>query len=208
MPLAPVELRYGSSWSVSISTHHSRLTAEILGHRVESAWMPAPQGRHSSLRSPMRRLWWPAGYGEQPLADLTVTLVDSRSRTRQLAAEDRFPHRRTGHVPRRDRHPFTISINGQPVFVKGMNWIPDDHFLTRITAERLGTPARPGPAPPTSTCFGSGAAASSRATSSIAPAMSEGCWSGRTSCWPARPTRKSLRCGRRLKPRPARMWCG
>ena len=32
---------------------------------------------------------------------------------------------------------FTISVNGQPVFVKGVNWIPDDHFLTRITAERL-----------------------------------------------------------------------
>jgi hypothetical protein len=25
----------------------------------------------------------------------------------------------------------------QPVFVKGANWIPDDHFLTRITAERI-----------------------------------------------------------------------
>ena len=33
---------------------------------------------------------------------------------------------------------FTLSVNGQPVFVKGVNWIPDDHFLTRITAERLG----------------------------------------------------------------------
>ena len=32
---------------------------------------------------------------------------------------------------------FAISINGKPVFVKGMNWIPDDHLLTRITAERF-----------------------------------------------------------------------
>ena len=24
-----------------------------------------------------------------------------------------------------------------PVFVKGANWIPDDHLLTRITRERL-----------------------------------------------------------------------
>ena len=30
-----------------------------------------------------------------------------------------------------------ISVNGRPVFVKGVNWIPDDHFLTRITAERI-----------------------------------------------------------------------
>ncbi|MEO7589211.1 MAG: glycoside hydrolase family 2 protein, partial [Arachnia sp.] len=32
---------------------------------------------------------------------------------------------------------FTIIINGVPVFVKGANWIPDDHLLTRITRDRL-----------------------------------------------------------------------
>ena len=32
---------------------------------------------------------------------------------------------------------FTFVINGKPVFVKGANWIPDDHLMTRITRERL-----------------------------------------------------------------------
>ena len=32
---------------------------------------------------------------------------------------------------------FTFRINGRPIFVKGANWIPDDHLLTRITRERL-----------------------------------------------------------------------
>ena len=33
---------------------------------------------------------------------------------------------------------FTLSVNGRPLFAKGVNWIPDDHFPTRITPERLG----------------------------------------------------------------------
>ena len=38
-----------------------------------------------------------------------------------------------------DEHgtPFTFVVNGRPLFVKGANWIPDDHLLTRVTRERL-----------------------------------------------------------------------
>jgi beta-mannosidase len=32
---------------------------------------------------------------------------------------------------------FTFAINGTPLFAKGANWIPDDHFLTRIDRDRL-----------------------------------------------------------------------
>ena len=33
--------------------------------------------------------------------------------------------------------PFVFVVNGKRVFAKGANWIPDDHFLTRVTRERL-----------------------------------------------------------------------
>ncbi|RKT72607.1 beta-mannosidase [Saccharothrix variisporea] len=81
-------------------------------------------------------LWWPAGYGDHPLYDLDVVLkagepVDER-------------HRRIGFrtitvdtTPDDIGTPFTFVVNGEPIFAKGANWIPDDHFVTRITRDRL-----------------------------------------------------------------------
>ncbi|GGO29595.1 beta-mannosidase [Microbispora rosea subsp. aerata] len=81
-----------------------------------------------TLTVPDPDLWWPRGYGEQPLYDLTVRLDD---------------HEWTGRIGFRsvelDRagDAFTFVVNGRPVFVKGFNWIPDDCFPSRITRERL-----------------------------------------------------------------------
>lgn len=90
------------------------------------------------LEVPRAPLWWPAGHGPQPLSDLTVTLA-----TRDDEPLDSWSRRigfRTVEIdttPDEDGTPFTFRVNGRPVFVKGANWIPDDHLLTRITRERL-----------------------------------------------------------------------
>jgi beta-mannosidase len=113
------------------------VTAEILGHRAESTVAANDTMATLVIDVPDAPLWWPVGYGSQPLADLAVALstVDQEL--------DRW-QRRIGfrtvelNISRDDvGTAFTISINGRPVFAKGVNWIPDDHFLTRITAERL-----------------------------------------------------------------------
>ena len=52
---------------------------------------------------------------------------------------------------RRDGTPFTLVVNGRPVFVKGVNWIPDDCFPARVTARPLARAARPGARRRTST---------------------------------------------------------
>ena len=117
----------------------ARLTvaADILGRRAESAVDAGATRATLVIDVPDAPLWWPAGYGDQPLADLTVTLstVDQELDRWQRRIGFRTVELNTS----RDDvgTAFTISINGQPVFVKGMNWIPDDHFLTRITAGRV-----------------------------------------------------------------------
>ncbi|XVS63507.1 glycoside hydrolase family 2 protein [Actinosynnema sp. CA-299493] len=82
-------------------------------------------------------LWWPAGYGDHPLYDLHVVL---RSDGEEVDRTDRRIGFRTITVdttPDEVGTPFTFVVNGKPVFAKGANWIPDDHFLTRVTRDRL-----------------------------------------------------------------------
>jgi beta-mannosidase len=113
------------------------LTAEILGQRANISLDGDSTTATLVIDVPNAPVWWPVGYGEQPLADLTLTLA---SDDQEL---DRWQRRIGFRTIELDTSPdgigtrFTISINGQPVFVKGANWIPDDHFLTRITAERI-----------------------------------------------------------------------
>src|SRR6188472_600459 len=113
------------------------LTAEVLGQRTERTLDAGETTTTLVLDVPDAPVWWPAGYGDQPLADLTVRLT---SDDQEL---DRWQRRIGFRTVELDTSPdgigtrFTISINAQPVFVKGVNWIPDDHFLTRITAEQI-----------------------------------------------------------------------
>jgi len=87
-------------------------------------------------------LWWPAGHGDQPLYPIEVAVYEGigEDRSNPLDTWSGRVAFRTVEVDRsRDEHgtAFTFVVNGKPVFVRGANWIPDDHLLTRITRERL-----------------------------------------------------------------------
>jgi beta-mannosidase len=80
---------------------------------------------------PAVRTWWPHGYGEQPLYDVRVTAGHDQWAGRvgfRTVALD------TGTDERGTR--FTIKVNGVPLFARGVNWIPDDCFPSRITRQR------------------------------------------------------------------------
>ncbi|MEU8652476.1 glycoside hydrolase family 2 protein [Streptomyces sp. NPDC048737] len=92
------------------------------------------------LEVPGARLWWPRGYGEQPLYDLHLVLSDDES-----GPLDTW-HRRIGFRTvaldrSADEHGtgFTLVVNGVRIFARGVNWIPDDAFPSRITPERYRT---------------------------------------------------------------------
>ncbi|MDT5030931.1 MAG: beta-mannosidase, partial [Actinoplanes sp.] len=88
-----------------------------------------------SVTVPDPELWWPIGYGEQPRYDLDVTLTDSYGTLDVWSRKIGF---RTAALDT-TAGGYTVTINDQPVFVRGVNWIPDDVFAGRVTRERLAT---------------------------------------------------------------------
>ncbi|WDZ87344.1 glycoside hydrolase family 2 protein [Micromonospora cathayae] len=83
-------------------------------------------------------LWWPRGYGEPHRYDLAVTLTGPDG-----TPLDTWSHRIGFRSVRldtgADQHgsAFTLVVNDVPVFVRGVNWIPDDVFPNRVTRDRL-----------------------------------------------------------------------
>jgi beta-mannosidase len=74
------------------------------------------------------RLWYPNGYGEQPLYDLTVRIAGCESRKR-------LGLRKLELITEEDKHglSFWFKVNGIPIFCKGANWIPVDAMPARQT---------------------------------------------------------------------------
>ena len=118
------------------------LSAEVAGHRVTATIPAGSTAGVVVVDVPDVDLWWPLGYGDHPLYDLDVWLTCSGG-GREAEHLDDYQRRvgfRTIIVDTTADEigtPFTVVVNGRPIFVKGANWIPDDHFLTRITRERL-----------------------------------------------------------------------
>lgn len=83
------------------------------------------------------QLWWPNGYGEQPLYDVMITLVENG---RQLDRRDLKIGLRTIVLRQKEDEwgrSFTFVVNNVPIFAKGSNWIPADSFPTRIGSADL-----------------------------------------------------------------------
>ncbi|MGW1835134.1 glycoside hydrolase family 2 protein [Streptomyces sp. NPDC002067] len=114
-----------------------RAEARVAGARAEAVLTGDEAVLRLEVAQP--RLWWPRGYGDQPLHDLQVTLHDDSG---PLDTWHRRIGFRTVTLDRSaDEHGtgFTLVVNGERIFARGVNWIPDDAFLPRITPERYRT---------------------------------------------------------------------
>ncbi|GAA4262504.1 glycoside hydrolase family 2 protein [Dactylosporangium darangshiense] len=114
-----------------------RLRAQVAGRVATAELAPDATTATLTVEVPDARRWWPRGHGEPALYDLEVTLEDADG------AELDAWHRRIGFrtvewdtAADADGSRFTLVVNGRPVFVRGVNWIPDDAFVTRVDRDR------------------------------------------------------------------------
>ncbi len=86
-------------------------------------------------------LWWPNGYGAQPLYQVEVSLIQMvDSKTESLDKHNYQIGLRTIELRQQEDQwgrSFVFVVNNIPIFAKGSNWIPADSFPTRITDEYL-----------------------------------------------------------------------
>ena len=83
------------------------------------------------------KLWWPVGYGEQPLYNYRVEL--ERDGKIISVKSGRFAYRTVSlaEEPKGDTlYGYQLKINGVDVFVKGSNWIPIECFTGVVTDDK------------------------------------------------------------------------
>ncbi|MFF6793550.1 glycoside hydrolase family 2 protein [Streptomyces filamentosus] len=133
-----VELRVRTARTDSGAGRPLTLRATVAGVVAETSF----QGAETVLRLavPEPELWWPRGYGSQPLYGLDVELLDGDG-----APLDTWSRRIGFRTVTVDRSPdahgtgFTFVVNGVRIFARGVNWIPDDVLPSRVTPERYRT---------------------------------------------------------------------
>ncbi len=81
-------------------------------------------------------LWWPHGFGDQALYPVQVAVHDVAGPTDSWRGRVGFRTVTLDVEPDEDGTPFTLQVNGAPVFARGVNWIPDDCFPSRIGPDR------------------------------------------------------------------------
>ena len=82
------------------------------------------------------KLWWPNGYGDQPLYQVQTELLKNGQ---VIDTDTKRIGLRTMTV-RREKDAFGESfaheVNGVPIFAMGGDYIPEDNILARVTPER------------------------------------------------------------------------
>ena len=100
----------------------------------EGDTLSADESQTLRIQSP--KLWWPAGYGDQPLYTVFCELTDG---TQVLDTWTRRIGLRTMTL---DRKPdawgesFCHTVNGLPIFAMGADYIPEDSILSRRSPDR------------------------------------------------------------------------
>jgi len=81
-------------------------------------------------------LWWPNGYGEQKLYNLELKLINEDDKI--IASTINKVGIRTIELIRKEKKnvTFKLRVNNKDIFCKGVDWIPSDSFIPRVSEDK------------------------------------------------------------------------
>lgn len=119
----------------------TKITATIAGVTHVAEFTEGTDEVEFRLTVPTPQIWWPHHLGAQPLYPLQIELRDRVSGDLLDTYTKEIGFRSVRLDTTADEHgsAFTFVINDVPLFLCGANWIPDDCFPPRVTAERYAS---------------------------------------------------------------------
>ena len=112
------------------------LQVRISGHGKEKS-VTTTLGSDEVITCEGFELWHPRGFGEATLYSVEVLLLNGAGEViDEVVKRVGFRHVSLDQSNFGDRQMFAICVNGQRVWAKGVNWIPDDPFPHRVSKEQ------------------------------------------------------------------------
>ncbi|MBN2499474.1 MAG: glycoside hydrolase family 2 protein [Anaerolineales bacterium] len=107
------------------------------GEELEQVAAVSADGATLEILVEQPELWWPNGYGTQPLYKVKVKLFAGEKPLDKRVYQLGLRTLKLVQEPDEWGKSFKFVVNGVPIFAKGANWIPADSFPTRISDEYI-----------------------------------------------------------------------
>ncbi len=112
----------------------SRITIEVKGKGGEKHQINSKLNQTESFSLPGIALWHPRGFGEANLYTVEVKLIDNQDQVvDEFSKRVGFRSVTLDQSMNGDQQMMAICVNGERVWARGVNWIPDDPFPHRVT---------------------------------------------------------------------------
>ncbi len=121
--------------SLSATTVHAAPGTHIVA-TVEGKTVTLTDGRGEYLIEEPR-LWWPNGFGAQPLYEISFSLYRGEILLDSVSKQIGLRTLTLSTAKLTDGNEFCFVVNGVKIFAMGANYVPLDSLLSTITRERL-----------------------------------------------------------------------
>lgn len=112
----------------------ARVSIEVKGDRGENYQFTSNLNQTESFSLPGLKLWHPRGFGEPNLYTVEVKLINSQDQViDEFSKRVGFRSVTLDQSMNGQQQMMAICVNGERVWARGVNWIPDDPFPHRVT---------------------------------------------------------------------------